>query len=213
MDIRVAILGPTGYTGLHLIQLLAGHPDAQITYLASRREQLPDITQVFPQLLGRIDPEVAQCGPMDPQAIAAEADVAFLAMPHHAAMRYVPQLLDAGLRVIDLSADYRLADPALYERVYEHPHGDTDNLADAVYGLPELFRRKLPGAALVANPGCYPTAAALGVAPLLEGSLVEPQSIIINAASGVTGAGKNPAAHLHFAEQNESFLAYGRIGG
>ncbi len=213
MNIRTAILGPTGYTGLHLIQLLLRHPQARLTYLASHREELPDITDVFPQLLGLVPDDVAMCRPIDPEAIAREADVAFLALPHRAAMAYVPQLLDAGLRVIDLSADYRLNDAALYESVYNHPHADADNLDDAVYGLPELFRRQLPGAMLVANPGCYPTAAALAVAPLLTASLAEPDGIIINAASGATGAGKSPTPHLHFPEQNESYLAYGTIGG
>ncbi len=213
MNIRIAILGPTGYTGLHLIQLLVRHPQARLTYLASHREELPDIREVFPQLLGLVPAEVARCRPIDPDAIAREADVAFLALPHRAAMAYVPALLDAGLRVIDLSADYRLRDAELYEHVYNHPHADRDNLAEAVYGLPELFRRDLPGAMLVANPGCYPTAAALAIAPLLTASVAKPEGIIINAASGVTGAGKSPAPHLHFPEQNESFLAYGIIGG
>ncbi|MCC7192515.1 MAG: N-acetyl-gamma-glutamyl-phosphate reductase [Phycisphaeraceae bacterium] len=213
MTIRAAILGPTGYTGLFLIQLLSHHPSARITYLASHREELPDITQVFPQLLGRVDPSVAMCRPIDPEAIAKAADVVFLGLPHRAAMAYVPGLLDAGLRVIDLSADYRLSDAELYAKVYGHTHDDRKNLKDAVYGLPELFRDDLPGAMLIANPGCYPTAAALAIAPLLKHGVAQTEGIIINAASGVTGAGKSPAPHLHFAEQNESFLAYGNIGG
>jgi N-acetyl-gamma-glutamyl-phosphate reductase len=213
MTIRTAILGPTGYTGLYLIELLSRHPSARITYLASHRDEPPDITRVFPQLLGRIDPEIAACRPIDPAAIAREADVVFLGLPHRAAMAYVPGLLDAGLRVIDLSADYRLADAALYAKVYGHAHEDGKRLKEAVYGLPELFGDDLPGAKLVANPGCYPTAAALAIAPLLKHGLVRADGIIINAASGVTGAGKTPAAHLHFAEQNESFMPYGAIGG
>lgn len=213
MNIRVAIVGPTGYTGVALIQLLLRHPHAKLTYLASHREELPKISDVFPQLLGRVPEEVATCRPIDPDAIARAADVVFLALPHRAAMAYVPPLLDAGLRVIDLSADYRMSDPALYEKVYGHAHGDVKNLADAVYGLPELFRDDLPGAMLVANPGCYPTAAALAIAPLLQRSLIKPESIVINAASGVTGAGKAPAPHLQFAEQNEAYGAYGAIGG
>jgi len=213
MNIRVAILGPTGYTGLYLLQLLARHPFARVTYLASHREELPVISDVFPQLLGRVPDAVATCRPIDPDAIAKQADVAFLALPHRAAMAYVPALLDAGVRVIDLSADYRLTDPAVYQKAYGHPHEDVKNLADAAYGLPELFRDDMPGAMLVANPGCYPTAAALAIAPLLERSLVKSDNVLISAASGVTGAGKTPAAHLHFPEQNESFVAYGAIGG
>jgi N-acetyl-gamma-glutamyl-phosphate reductase len=213
MNIRAAIVGPTGYTGQYLIDLLLRHPQAQLTYLASHRDELPDIRAEFPQFLGRLDDGVAVCKPIDPEAIAQAADVVFLGLPHRAAMAYVPMLLDAGLRVIDLSADYRLADPALYEQIYEHPHDDVNNLREAVYGLPELMRDELPGAMLVANPGCYPTAAALALAPLLTHSLVEPADILINAASGVTGAGRKTAAHLHFPEHNESFFAYGNIGG
>jgi N-acetyl-gamma-glutamyl-phosphate reductase len=212
MSIAAAIVGPTGYTGFYLIDILLRHPEAELVYLASHREELPDIRDVFPALLGRVEDEVAICRPIDAKSIADAADVVFLALPHKAAMSYAPQLLDAGLRVIDLSADYRLADPALYEKVYATPHGDVENLAEAVYGLPELNRDRLPGAMLVANPGCYPTAAALAIAPLLSHSLIKHQPIIINAASGTTGAGKGLAEHLHFANQNESYLAYGSIG-
>jgi len=210
--IRVAIVGPTGYTGLHLIEWLARHPHAEVVYLASHREALPDIRAEFPQLTGRIDPQAAQCRPIDAEQIARAADVAFLGLPHKAAMAYVPALLDAGVRVIDLSADYRLTSPDLYERVYATPHHDPANLAEAVYGLPELFRDKLPGAMLVANPGCYPTAAAIAVAPLISHSLVHTQKLIINAASGVTGAGRKVNAALQFAAVNESYRAYGEIG-
>lgn len=213
MTIRAAIIGPTGYTGYHLIDLLSRHPEAELTYLASHREELPDIREEFPGLLGRVDEDVAVCRPIDADALAAEADVAFLALPHRAAMDYVPPLLDAGLRVIDLSADYRISDAALYEKTYDHPHADIENLADAVYGLPELHRDELPGAMLVANPGCYPTAAALAVAPLLTHALVNPDRIIINAASGVTGAGRKMASHLHFPEQDGAYMPYGAIGG
>jgi N-acetyl-gamma-glutamyl-phosphate reductase len=213
MKIRAAIVGPTGYTGLYLIDLLLRHPGAELTYLASHREHLPDIRAIFPQLTGRMTDDQAICRPIDVDAIAQQADVAFLALPHRAAMSYAGQLLDAGLRVIDLSADYRLTDPKLYEKIYESPHGDPENLAEAVYGLPEFFREQLRGAMLVANPGCYPTAAALGIMPLINHSLVKTDRIIINAASGVTGAGRTPSEHLHFPEQNQSFLPYGRIGG
>lgn len=211
--VRTAIVGPTGYTGHALIDLLLRHPHAELTYLASHRDELPDIREEFPQLLGRLSDAQAMCRPIEPETIAEEVDVVFLALPHRAAMSYVPGFLDAGVRVIDLSADYRLADPALYEQVYEHPHADLDNLDEAVYGLPELYRDQLPGAMLVANPGCYPTIAALAVAPLLARSLVQREGIIINATSGVTGAGRKPALSLMFAEQNQAFGAYGKIGG
>jgi len=210
--IRAAIVGPTGYTGLWLIDLLARHPRATVTYLASARDELPDIRDEFPRLLGRIGEAAAHCRPIDPEAIAEAADIVFLALPHKAAMAQTPALLDAGLRVIDLSADYRLADATLYERVYQTPHEDPANLAEAVYGLPELYRDQLPGAMLVANPGCYPTAAALGITPLLTHSLIDPARIIINAASGVTGAGRKATGKLHFAEVHDGFGAYGMVG-
>ncbi len=213
MSIRAAIVGPTGYTGLHLIELLSRHPLAEPTYLASHRDELPDIRDEFPKLSGVVDPAIAPCRAIDPEAVADAADVAFLCLPHRASFDYVPALLDAGLRVIDLSADYRLRDPALYQATYGHPHGDTQNLPDAVYGLPELFRTQLPGAILVANPGCYPTAAALAIAPLLAARLIDPTDIIINAASGVTGAGRKATQHLHFPEHSNAFMAYGQIGG
>jgi N-acetyl-gamma-glutamyl-phosphate reductase len=212
MKIRVAIIGPTGYTGLYLLQLLARHPFAQVTYLASHREELPDIREVFPQLTGLVPDNVARCRPIDAEAMAREADVVFLGLPHRAAFAYAPKLLDAGLRVIDLSADYRLKDPALYAKVYGHTHEDPGNLTDAVYGLPELFRAKIPGAMLIANPGCYPTAAALAISPLLTMGLARSDSIIISAASGVTGGGRTPTQAFHFPEANEGFVAYGAIG-
>jgi N-acetyl-gamma-glutamyl-phosphate reductase len=205
MNVRVAIVAPTGYTGLYLIQLLLRHPAAQIRYLASHRQELPNIAAEFPQLLGRCE---LDCQPIDPPAMARQADVVFTCLPHATAMQYVPALLEAGLKVVDLSADYRLSDAALYERVYEHAHTDLKNLAQAVYGLPEFWAERIAGAKLVANPGCYPTAAALGIAPLLSSSLAKTSGIIINAASGVTGAGRAPKAAYHFPEVNEGFAPY-----
>ncbi len=213
MTINAAILGPTGYTGLHLIQLLQGHPQAEVTYLASARDEPTDIRTIFPKLDHVVARDVAICRPIDPAAIAQQADVAFVALPHGVSMNYVPQLLDAGLRVVDLSADYRLRDPAVYETVYGQAHGDRAHLRHAVYGLPELFRDDLPRAKLIANPGCYPTAAALGLAPLLRAGVVAPNPIMINAASGASGAGRKPATHLLLAEQYGGFGPYGQIGG
>ncbi len=211
--VRAAIVGPTGFTGALLVELLHRHPAAELTYLASHRDELPDLRDEFPKLTGLLDDDLAQCRPIDAGAIAEAADVAFLALPHTAAMAYAPQLLDAGLRVVDLSADYRLLDAEHYRQVYDTPHLDTDNLAHAVYGLPELFRDDLPGATLVANPGCYPTAAALGVAPLLTHALVKPDPITINAASGTSGAGRAAKPATSFLSVNEAFGPYGTIGG
>jgi N-acetyl-gamma-glutamyl-phosphate reductase len=213
MKIRAAIVGPTGLTGLILVKLLHRHPQATLTYLASHREELPDLRDEFPQLAGLLDDDVAQCRPIDAERIAEGCDVAFLGLPHRAAMAYVPALLDAGVRVIDLSADYRLADRGLYESVYDTTHDDPANLDTAVYGLPELFRDQLPGATLVANPGCYPTAAALGIAPLLSHALVKPDGITIYAASGTSGAGRAAKPATTFLSVNEAFGPYGKIGG
>ncbi len=213
MSIRVAIVGPTGYTGLHLIERLLRHPGAKLTYLASARKELPDIAEVFPRLAGRLTASVSVCRPIDVQAIAREADVVFLGLPHKVAMTYAGPLLDAGLRVIDLSADYRLRDADLYEQVYNNPHIDTEHLGQAVYGLPELYRESIAKASLIANPGCYPTAATLAISPLLAKGLVQADNIIVNAASGTTGAGRSPKLITHFPEHNESYSAYGQIGG
>lgn len=212
MSINAAIVGPTGYAGLALVELLLAHRQVEITYLASRRENLPDLREEFPRLRGRMDDDIALCKPIDAGEIADAADVVFLALPHRAAMAWVPKLLNEGVKVIDLSADYRLDDASLYEQVYKHVHEDKDNIPRAVYGLPELFREDIPGADLVANPGCYPTAGALGIAPLLAHSLIKTDRILINAASGATGAGRKASARLHFPEHNESFYAYGDIG-
>ncbi len=212
MTLRAAIVGPTGYAGYHLIDRLLRHPQAELTYLASHRDELPDIREEFPRLLGRVDDELAQCRPIDIDAIARAADVVYLALPARSSMTHAPPLLDAGLRVVDISGAYRFPTAELYEQAYGHGHTDAEHLPCAVYGLPELNRRDIPDAQLIANPGCYPTAAAIAIAPLLTHSLARRERIIINAASGVTGAGRKAAAHLHFPEHNEGFTAYSRIG-
>ena len=213
LSIRAAIVGPTGYTGLHLVEILLRHPEAELTYLASRRDPPPNLVDEFPRLRGRIGDDVATCRPADIDAVARAADVVFTCLPHAVAMQWVGRLVDAGVRVVDLSADYRLRDPAVYEAAYQTPHADVEHLHDAVYGLPELGRDALRGARLVANPGCYPTAAALAVAPLLSSGLVRPKGIVINASSGVTGAGRSAKPSTHYPEHNESYYAYGAIGG
>ncbi len=202
--IRVAIVGASGYTSLESIRWLLKHPVAKITYLASRKQEQP-ISELFPELLGRMNLPIA---PFDCAAIKKAADVALLCLPHVAAMEHVPPLLDAGLKVIDLSADYRLKDAANYENWYKHAHMDVKNLATAVYGLPEFFAPAIAKANFVSNPGCYPTAAALGIAPLLQAGLVEATDMIINAASGISGAGRTPSPQHHFPERNETFEPY-----
>ena len=185
--IRVAIVGPTGYTAYEAIRILLRHPHAAITVLASRREPQPHIAEIFPALRGMLD---LRCEPIDADAIARKADVALMCLPHKVAMQSVPCFLAAGMKVVDLSADYRLKSPADYQRWYEHEHVDQKNLAGAAFGLPEFYRRQIRTAQLVANPGCYPTASILGIAPFVTRKLVEPADLIVSAASGVSGAGK-----------------------
>ncbi len=205
MNIRAAIVGPTGYTGLFLIRLLLGHPHVELTYLASRREEQPNIAEEFPQLVGMCE---MMCRGIDPEAIAEVSDVVFMCLPHKTAMQYVPAMMDAGLRVVDFSADYRFNDIELYEEVYGLAHTDPENFEQSVYGLPELFVESIAEADLVANPGCYPTAAVLGIAPLLSRGLVKGSGMVVNAVSGVSGVGRSAKSAFHFPEMNESFFAY-----
>ncbi|HMN40722.1 MAG TPA: N-acetyl-gamma-glutamyl-phosphate reductase [Phycisphaerales bacterium] len=207
----IAILGPTGYTGLELIEIIARHPSLRIEYLASARSPRPCIDQEFPRLRGRMGGANPQCEPIDHDAIAKRCagGLAFLCLPHEAAMAHTPELLARGLRVVDLSAAYRIRDRAAYEKAYGHPHTDAANLDHAVYGLTEFAREQVTKARLVANPGCYPTAAAISLLPLLRAGLIEPTSIIINAASGVSGAGREPKPHTTLVEAGENYSAYG----
>ncbi len=203
--IRVAIIGATGYTALELIKILLRHPEVEITALTSRSEGNPHVASVHPQLAGRINLPMADLGPSE---IGARADVAFSCLPHGVTSNLVPKLLDAGLRVVDLSADYRLNSPEVYAEWYGQKHTDPTRLGKVVYGLPELFREQIRSADLVANPGCYPTSAILALAPLLKRNLVSATEIIIDSKSGVSGAGRTPKLTTHFPECNESISAY-----
>ena len=202
---RVGILGPTGYAGLQLINILLAHPEAEIVYLGSRREERPHIAEIWPALNGRIDMRCSLLG-TDPLPLM---DVCFVALPHTVAMHHVPSLLDRGIKVVDISADYRLKNPDDYTKWYNKEHTDQKNLGRAVYGLCELFRDEIRGAELIANPGCYPTGILLALAPLLQQHLVAGGSpIMVDAKSGISGAGRNPRPNLHFPEANESVTAY-----
>ncbi|MGH7131790.1 MAG: N-acetyl-gamma-glutamyl-phosphate reductase [Phycisphaerales bacterium] len=206
--IPVAILGPTGYTGLELIEIILRHPSMRVAYLGSAREKLPRIEAEFPRLAGRLGAE-GQCRAIDHDAIARECKLAFLCLPHEAAMAHVPELLKRGVKCVDLSAAYRIKDAAVYAQAYGHPHTDPKGLERAVYGLTEFTRAEVAKADLVANPGCYPTAAAMALLPLLKAGVIDPASIIINAASGVSGAGRDAKPHLHLVEAGENYSAYG----
>lgn len=203
--IRVAIIGATAYTSREAMRWLLVHPQVEIVALCSRRDPQPRIDEVFPEFAGRCD---KTCEPIDPAALAGRADVAMMCLPNGITMDLVPALLEAGLRVVDFSADYRLKDPADYKQWYAKDHTDLPHLAEAVYGLPELNRSAIASAKVIANPGCYPTAAILGIAPLLKAGLIDPNDIIVDAASGISGAGRTPSPAHHFPDRNETFEAY-----
>lgn len=216
--VRAGVVGATGYAGAELVRILCGHPDMELTRVTSTKEAGTPISDVYPGLAGVCDlvlvaPDVAD--------LAAACDVVFLAVPHKASLGMTPALVAARLAVVDLSADYRLADAAVYERWYDTPHTSPELLARAVYGIPELNRAEvaalhaLPAAEprIVANPGCYPTASTLAAAPLLRaGLLAEGATVIVDAISGVSGAGKGCTAKTHFCNADEAVSAYG-VGG
>jgi N-acetyl-gamma-glutamyl-phosphate reductase len=203
--VRIGILGATGYTALELIKLLLRHPGAKIEVLTSRQEGRPHVSAIHPSLTGRLDLCLEDIGP---EAVAGRCECAFLCLPHAASAESAKALLAKNVRVIDFSADYRLNDAATYRQWYEHGHPDPQRLGKTPYGLPELFGPEIPEAKLVANPGCYPTSAILPLAPLLKAGLIEPDDIIVDSKSGVSGAGRTPKLNTHFPECNESISAY-----
>ncbi|MCS7237865.1 MAG: N-acetyl-gamma-glutamyl-phosphate reductase [Thermoguttaceae bacterium] len=202
---RVAILGAAGYTGLELIKILLRHPEVEITALADRLEGQPHVATIHPSLIGRLDLRLET---LTPAELAARAECVFCCLPHGVSATIVPQLLDAGVKVIDLSADYRLSDPETYAAWYNQKHPDPGRLGKVAYGLPELFREQIRGSSLVANPGCFPTSAILALAPLLKAGLIEPRGIIVDSKTGVSGAGRSPKLTTHYPECNESVSAY-----
>lgn len=204
--IRVAILGASGYSALELIRLLLRHPDVEITALTTRQTDARPVGEVHPALAGRLGLRLEN---LVPTQVAERADCVFCCLPHGASAAAVAELLPRGKKVVDLSADYRLNDPAEYSKWYGIEHPDPQRMAKTVYGLPELYRDQIKQASLVANPGCYPTSAILALAPLLRAGAISPDGIIVDSKSGVSGAGREPKAHLHFPECNESVAAYG----
>lgn len=204
MKVRVAIAGASGYTGFELMRLLCAHPFAQVILITSRQQKGKRLSEFYPALKGHCDLIFEDT---EPEKLAASADLVFTALPHEAAMDIVPGLLDRGVKVVDLSADYRLRDAQVYGRWYS-THKTPELLKEAVYGLPELYRDRIRDARLVANPGCYPTSAILAAAPLLAGRLIDPETIIADSKSGVSGAGRGASLGVHFCEVNEGFKAY-----
>lgn len=206
--IKVGIVGGTGYTGVELLRLLARHPNVELAAITSRGEAGTAVADMFPSLRGAVslkfsDPQVA---PLD------SCDVVFFATPNGIAMQQAAALLDAGVRVIDLAADFRIADIATWEKWYGMTHASPALVAEAVYGLPEVNREAIRTARLIANPGCYPTATQLGFLPLIETGCVDAGSLIADAKSGVSGAGRKAETHILFSEASDNFKAYGVAG-
>lgn len=206
--IQVGIVGGTGYTGAELLRLLSAHPQARVRVLTSRQEAGKRADAFFPQLRGRVD--LSFTAP-DPAALHA-CQAVFFATPHGTAMAMAPALVERGIKVIDLSADFRLRDPAQYKRWYAHEHGCPGLLEEAVYGIPELNRERIRRARVIANPGCYPTAVQLGFAPLLEAGAVDASALIADCKSGVSGAGRELKLGSMFCEAADTLKAYGVAG-
>lgn len=202
--VRVAIAGASGYTGFELVRLLNRHPHAELRMITSRAFKGQRLDEVYPAMRRHCDLVFEE---PDPGLLASQADLVFTALPHQAAMDMVPELLDLGVKVVDLSADYRFRDESVYEAWYQ-PHKTPGLLAEAVYGLPELHRDEIRAARLVGNPGCYPTSVILAVAPVLARKLIVPGSLIADSKSGVSGAGRGSSLGVHFCEVNDGFKAY-----
>ncbi|MBT9131887.1 N-acetyl-gamma-glutamyl-phosphate reductase [candidate division NPL-UPA2 bacterium Unc8] len=204
--IKVGIIGATGYGGAELLRLLLSHPEVEVASLAAKMDRAREkIADIFPQLKGKTD---LICNNLDMEKMAKVTDFIFLALPHKTSMKIAPWLLEADKRVIDLSADYRLQDGETYKKWYKVKHTSKHLLDEAVYGLPELYRNKIKDAALIANPGCYPTSVILGLAPLLSHNLIEHEEIIVDSKSGVSGAGRFAGDSFNFSEVAENFKAY-----
>lgn len=204
MKTKAAIFGASGYTGQELIRILSGHPQVELAAVTSRRYAGVKVSDVFPSLAGLTFLTYTNASPRE---IAGICDVVFLALPHGVSMEIAPVFLEAGKKVIDLSADYRLRDPATYEEWYAK-HSSAGLFGQAVYGLPELYRDAVKTSSLIANPGCYPTSIILGLAPALKNKLLDVSTIIADSASGVSGAGRDPAVGSLFCEADGGFKAY-----
>ena len=203
--IKVGIVGGTGYTGVELLRLLSQHPQVRLQAITSRKEDGMPVAEMFPSLRTKVD--LAFCSP--DKARLDECDVVFFATPHGVAMAQAPQLLAAGVKIIDLAADFRLRDTAVFEKWYGIPHTCPEILAEAAYGLPELNRAAIKSARVVGNPGCYPTTIQLGYYPLLKAGIIDASHLIADCASGVSGAGRKAETGLLFSEASDNFKAYG----
>lgn len=206
--IKAAIVGGTGYTGVELLRLLSSHPAVTLRAITSRGEAGTPVAAMFPSLRGKVDLVFS-----DPESAPLDGcDVVFFATPHGVAMSHAPQLVRAGVKLIDLAADFRLQNLTEWEKWYRMEHTARDLLAEAVYGLPEMQRDRIRAARIVGNPGCYATAVQLGFLPLIEAGLVDPSRLIADAKSGVSGAGRKAELGIMFSEVSDSFKAYGVAG-
>jgi N-acetyl-gamma-glutamyl-phosphate reductase len=201
---KVAIIGASGYTGVELARILCNHPHITLTTVTSRQYEGQTLGRVFPNLSKKVD---LVCENLSPEQLSSRADLFFTAVPHKTAMDIVPKLLTEGKKVIDLSADFRIRDVTVYEKWYQK-HTAQQMLAEAVYGLPELYREEIKSSRLIANPGCYPTSIILGLAPLLKAGVIDPQSIIADSKSGTSGAGRSAQVGTLFCEVADGFRAY-----
>ena len=204
MAIRVSILGASGYTGVELMRLLSGHNGVEVVCVTSRQYAGKEVASIFPSLMGFFDLKFVE---PEIDLISNSSDVVFTCVPHQTAMNVVPELLEKGLKVIDLSADFRISDKDIYERWYQE-HICPDLLKEAVYGLVEIYRDEIKSARLVANPGCYPTSTILPLYPLLKKGLLDESSIIVDSKSGTSGAGRGLNSAILFCEVDEGFKAY-----
>lgn len=206
--VKIGIVGGTGYTGVELLRLLARHPDARLMAITSRKEAGMAVAEMFPSLRGCVDLRFS----VPDEALLKDCDVVFFATPHGVAMDMGPTLVNAGVKIIDLAADFRLKDTALFEKWYKMPHSAQDLLAEAVYGLPEVNREAIRKARVIGLPGCYPTSVQLGLKPLVEAGLVDLSHLIADCKSGVSGAGRKAEIGTLFSEAGDNFKAYGVAG-
>jgi N-acetyl-gamma-glutamyl-phosphate reductase len=205
--IKVGIAGASGYTGVELVKLISNHPRARLETVTSSSYKGKPLTDIFPSMRGF---ESLICEDLDAKALAAKVDLMFLALPHKISMAHTKPLIEQGIKVIDLSADFRFTDPDTYEKAYQK-HTDKALLAESVYGLCEIYREQIKGARIIGNPGCYPTTILLALLPLIREKLIQLEGIISDSKSGVSGAGRSLSLATHYCEANESFTPY-KIG-
>jgi len=205
--IKISVIGSTGYAGKELVKILMNHQNVELVHLVSSSYAGKNIAEIFPEFLNKLDKKLIN---FNLDLVSQDSDLVFTALPHTVSMDMVPELLKKGVKVVDLSADYRIKDSVVYQEWYKKELNQISKelLLEAVYGLPEIYLEKIKDALLVANPGCYPTSVILGIAPLLKHHFVEPVGIIIDSKSGISGAGRKLSLGLHFAECNENFKAY-----